>query len=204
MYLMVRKYSGKGGLLGCLAPQISDGLVPILRRSPGFSFHGVFASEDSHILSVSIFEGQQTAYVASEAVRQWVAANLRHALPDPPETLAGHVLRDVSPEREGRDAERMYLAIRQWEGVRSPDRLIAVADEHVLPVLQQASGLLRHCVLTSAQHPQRVTAVSLVDSRENALRLSGLVADIVRDKARDIAPNPPRVILARAFVTAAA
>ena len=36
MYLIIRKYSGKGGLMDRLAPQVRDGLVPLLKGAPGF------------------------------------------------------------------------------------------------------------------------------------------------------------------------
>ncbi|GAA0577038.1 hypothetical protein GCM10009416_14550 [Craurococcus roseus] len=35
MYAMVRRYAGKGGLMDRLAPQVQDGLVPLLKAAPG-------------------------------------------------------------------------------------------------------------------------------------------------------------------------
>src|SRR3712207_3654011 len=36
MYVMVRKYADKGGLLDQLVPQVRDGLLPLLKQAPGF------------------------------------------------------------------------------------------------------------------------------------------------------------------------
>ena len=46
MYVAVRKYIGKGGLIDKLAPPVRDGLVPLLRHAPGFMGYCAFASED--------------------------------------------------------------------------------------------------------------------------------------------------------------
>jgi hypothetical protein len=92
MYLTIRKYAGKGGLIGRLAPPVRDGLVPLLRQAPGSKGYGAFASEDGHVVSVSVFDDREAAVRANEQVREWVGANLRDMLPDPPEVLAGEAL----------------------------------------------------------------------------------------------------------------
>ena len=145
MYVTVRKYVGKGGLLDRLAPQVRDGLVPLLRHAPGFRGYCALASEDGHIVSVSVFGDQPSADVANDRARQWVAANLRDALPDPPEVLAGEVRRDIPAQSQG-GGEGLYVVIRQYEGVQSAERLTALADEHVVPVIRQRPGLRGHYV----------------------------------------------------------
>ena len=56
MYVTIRKYAGKGGLMDRLAPPVRDGLVPLLKRAPGFKGYCAFASEDGHVVSVSVFD----------------------------------------------------------------------------------------------------------------------------------------------------
>ncbi len=203
MYVTIRKYADKGSQMDRLAPQVRDGLVPLLRQAPGFKGYCAFASEDGHVVSVSIFDDQQSAEAANDRVRQWVAANLRDALPDPPEVLAGEVRREVPPQGQG-GGEGAYVVIRQYDGVRSIERLTALADEHVLPVIRQAPGLRGHYTFTSGEDQGRVVAVSLFDTRENAMRVSDQVVGIMRERAKDLAPNPPRVTAGRAVVAAAA
>ena len=203
MHVMVRKYAGKGGLLDGLAPRVRDGLVPILRQAPGFRSYCALASEDGHLVSVSVFDDQPTAEAANAKVRGWVAANLRDALPDPPEVLAGEVRREVRGQGQG-GAEGAYVVIRQYDGVRSIERLSTLADEHVLPVIRQAPGLRRHYTLTSGGEYGQVIAVSVFDTRENAMRVSDQVVGIMRERAKDVAPNPPRITAGKAVVAAAA
>jgi hypothetical protein len=46
MHVTVRKYAGKGALIDKLVPPVRDGLVPLLKRAPGFKGYCAFASED--------------------------------------------------------------------------------------------------------------------------------------------------------------
>jgi hypothetical protein len=201
MYVTVRKYAGKGGLLDRLAPQVRDGLVPLLRHALGFMGYCALASEDGHIVSVSVFGDQPSAEVANDRARQWVAANLRDALPDPPEVLAGEVRRDIPAQGQG-GGEGLYVVIRQYEGVQSAERLTALADEHVVPVIRQRPGLRGHYVFFAGR--QRVVALSMFDTRDNAIRASDEVVGIMRERAKDLAPNPPRVTAGKAVVAATA
>jgi hypothetical protein len=201
MYVMVRRYAGKGSLMDRLAPQVRDGLVPILRQAPGFKGYCAFASEGGDIVSVSVFNDQSSANAANDQVRQWAMANLRDALPDPPEVLAGEVRRDIPPQGQG-SAEGPYVSIREYDGVRSIERLAALAEEHVMPVLRQAPGLRGHYTFAPGQ--DRVVAVSMFDSRENGMRVSDQVIGIMRERAKDLAPNAPRVTSGKATVTAMA
>ena len=203
MYVVVRKYAGKGGLLDGLAPRVRDGLVPILRQAPGFKRYCAFASEDGHLVSVSVFDDRPTADAANAKVRAWVAAELRDALPDPLEVLAGKLRRELSGQAQG-GAEGLYVVVRDYDGVRSIEQLTALADEHVLPVIRHAPGLRVHYTFTSGQEQGRVAAVSMFGSRENAVRVSDRVVGIMRERAKDVAPNPPRVTAGEAVVAARA
>ena len=203
MYAMVRKHAGKGGLLDGLAPQVRDGLVPLLKRAPGFRSYCALASEDGHLVSVSVFDDRTTAEAADAKVRGWVQANLRDALPDPPEVLAGEVRRQLSGQAQG-GAEGAYVVIRRYDGVRWVERLTALADEHVLPVIRQAPGLWGHYTFSSGEDQGRVVAVSVFEGRENAMRVSERVVGIMRERAKEVAPNPPRVTAGEAAVAATA
>jgi len=47
-----------------------------------------------------------------------------------------------------------------------------------------------------------VVVVSIFDGRENAMRASEQVVGIMRERARDVAPNPPRVTAGKVIVAA--
>jgi len=203
MYVTIRRYAGKGGLMDRLAPQVRDGLVPLLKQAPGFRSYCALASGDGHLVSVSAFDDQRFAEAANERVRGWVSADLRDALPDPPEVLAGEVRREVQGQGQG-GAEGAYVVIREYEGVRSIERLTALADEHVLPVIRQAPGLWGPYAFTSGPDRGRVVAVSVFEGRANAMRVGERVVGIMRERAKEVAPDPPRVTAGKAVVAAAA
>lgn len=192
MYVMIRKYAGKGSLMDKLVPQVRDGLVPLLRQAPGFRRYCAFASEDGHIVSVSVFDDRNSADAANASVREWVGANLRDSLLEPPEVLAGEVRRDLSGQA-GSGADGLYVTIRQYDGVRSVEKLVTVADEHILPLIRQAPGLRAHYTLTSEGDQSQTIAVSLFDGREHAMRVNDQVIAMMRERAKEVAPNPPRV-----------
>jgi heme-degrading monooxygenase HmoA len=201
MYVTIRKYADRGGLMVRLAPQVWEGLVPLLRQTPGFRHYCALASEDGHIVSVSVFDDRTSADAANDRTHQWVTTHLYDALPDPPEVLAGEVRRDIPAQGQG-GGEGLYVVIRQYEGVQSAERLTTLADEHVVPVIRQTPGLRGHYVFFA--DGQRVVAVSMFDSRDNAIRGSDQVVGIMRARAKEVAPNPPRVTAGKAVVAATA
>lgn len=203
MYVTIRRYADRGSVVDKLVPPVRDGLLPMLKGAQGFKGYHAFASEDGHIISVSVFDDRQSATRANDQVREWVVGNLKDLLPNPPEVMAGEARRDIPGQGQG-GAEGLYVVIRQYDGVRSIERLVALADEHVIPVLRQAPGLRGHYVFTSGEDQSRVTAVSIFDNRENAMRLSDQIIGIMRERAKDIAPDPPRVTSGTAAITAMA
>ena len=102
MHVTIRKYAGKGAIIDKLVPPVRDGLVPLLKRAPGFKGYCAFGSEDGHIVSFTVFDDREAATRANEQVREWVVSNLRDMVPDPPEVLSGEaLLHDVSKLQGG-------------------------------------------------------------------------------------------------------
>ena len=201
MYVTIRKYAGKGSVMDRLVPQVRDGLLPLLRQAPGFQRYCAFASEDGHVVSISVFDDRKSAGAANDKVRGWVAANLRDLLPEPPEVLSGEVRRDVSGQA-GSGTDSPYAVVRQYDGVRSVEKLVTVADEHVIPLIRQAPGLRGHFTLSSEADQSQTIAVSLFDDREHAMRVNDQVIGIMQERAREVAPNPPRVTAGKVVVAA--
>lgn len=69
MYVTIRKYADKGALIDELVPPVRDGFVPLLRQAAGFKGYCAFASEDGHVVSVTIFEDRPAAMRADDRVR---------------------------------------------------------------------------------------------------------------------------------------
>jgi hypothetical protein len=202
MYAMVRKYAGKGGLLDRLAPQVRDGLVPVLRRAPGFKGYCAFASEDGHLISVSVFDDRQSAVRANEQARGWVVSNLGGLLPDPPEVLAGEaLLHEVSRPQGGGGAE-MFATIRVYEGVGPEEEVLPWVREHVFLTITGAPGFRGYYALLDERDPSRGMSASLFDTREHAMEANRWVLEVMRD--RSIAPNPPSVMAGRVVLAALA
>ena len=116
MHVTIRQCAGKRGLMGGLAPRERDGLAP-RKRAPGFKGRCAVASEDRHVVSVTIFGDRQTAVRADDRVREWIVSSLRDLLPEPPEVLAGDApLHEVSKPRSGGPA--MFATVRTAQGRR--------------------------------------------------------------------------------------
>ena len=80
----------------------------------------------------------------------------------------------------------------------------ALADERALTVIRQEPGSRGRRTPASGQDQGRVVAVSVFEGRANAMRVSERVVGIMREKAKEMAPEPPRVTAGEAAVVASA
>ena len=201
MYVTIRKYAGKGGLIDRLVQPVRDGLVPLLKRAPGFKGYCAFASEDGHVVSVSVFDGREAAARANEQVRGWVVSNLGELLPNLPEALAGEaLLHEVSQPRSGGPA--MFAAVRIYDGVGPKDEVLPMVREHIFPVITGAPGFRGYYAFLDERDASRGVSASLFDTREHAMAAQEQVVAAMRDKR--IAPNPPSVMAGQTVIAEAA
>ena len=201
MYVTIRRYAGKGGLMDRLAPPVRDGLVPLLKRAPGFKGYCAFASEDGHVVSVSVFDDRDTATRATDQVRGWVQSNLRDLLPDPPEVLAGEALLHKEAQLQS-GGLTMFAAVRVWDGVGPKDEVLPLVRDHVFPVITGAPGFRGYYTFLDERNASRGVSASLFDSREHAMAAQERVVAAMRDKR--IAPSPPSVMAGQTVVAEAA
>lgn len=106
MFVVMRRYAA-GARADEVARRVGEGLVPILAKLPGFRAYYAFVGDDGRPVSVSIVESRAAAVAANERAREWVAANMRDLIPDPPEVTMGEMLVDaatfeVAEERGGK------------------------------------------------------------------------------------------------------
>ena len=201
MHVTVRKYAGKGALIDRLVPPVRDGLVPLLKRAPGFKGYCAFASEDGHIVSVSVFDDGEAATRANEQARGWVASNLGDLLPNLPEVLAGEaLLHEVSKLRSG-DAD-LFATVRVYEGVGPQEEVLPWVREHVFLTITGASGFRGYYAFLDGRDASLGVSASLFDTREHAMEANQRAIEVMRDKR--IAPNPPSVMAGRIAVAATA
>ena len=100
MFVVIRRYAA-GARASEVARRVGEGLVPILTKLPGFRAYYCLVGEDGRPVSVSIVESRDTAVVANDRAREWVAANMADLLPDPPEVTMGEMLVDAATHDEG-------------------------------------------------------------------------------------------------------
>jgi hypothetical protein len=104
VFVVIRRYAA-GARADEVARRVGEGLVPILRRQPGFRAYYAFLGEDGRPVSVSILDSRAAAVIASERAREWVGANMADLIPDLPEITMGEMLVDAATFGEGAGQE---------------------------------------------------------------------------------------------------
>ena len=92
MYVTIRRYAGSAHNRPEAIRKAEAGLLPKLRQEPGFQDYYGMADGKGDIVTVSVFRDAATANAANARVRDWVQANLRDLLPNPPEVISGDTL----------------------------------------------------------------------------------------------------------------
>ncbi len=201
MYVTIRKYADKGALIEGLVPRVRDGFVPLLRRAAGFKGYCAFASEDGHVVSVTIFDDRLSALRVENRVREWVVSTLRDLLPNPPEITAGEaLLHDVSKlQYSGVD---MFATVRVYDGVLPKEEAVRITREHAVPLVTGAPGFRGFYAMLDERDASRAVSVSLYNTREHAMAAQERIVATMRDKR--FAPNPPTVMGGQVVIVAAA
>jgi hypothetical protein len=201
VYVTIRKYADKGALIEGLVPPVRAGFVPLLRRAAGFKGYCAFASEDGHIVSVTIFDDRLSALRADDRVREWVVSNLRDLLPNPPEVTEGEaLLHDVSKLQSG--GGDMFATVRVYDGVLPKEEAVRITREHAVPLVTGAPGFRGFYAMLDERDASRAVSVSLYDTREHAMAAQERIVATMRDKR--FAPNPPSVMAGQVAIVAAA
>ncbi|MBL6454569.1 hypothetical protein JMJ55_04480 [Belnapia sp. T6] len=205
MYLMIRKHADKAAAMPLLAPRVRDSLVPLLKQAPGFAGYCVFASEDGHAVSVTLFDDQQTALRAEAQVHPWMVSALGDIVADPPEIVAGNVLvaEEVPPMRLAA-GDSLFVVVRYYDGLTSsPDWMARWVRANILPPLREQAGFRGFYNFSRDGDGTRGGSVILWHGRESAVQSGKLAALIDAAKLTGIAWNRPDVMIGRTAVSAA-
>ncbi len=90
-YATIREYQINAGAVDEALRQFNEGIVPILRDSPGFvEYYGLAA--ENRIAAVNIFEEQREAEESNEVAQDYVEENLSSILPLSPDITAGEIV----------------------------------------------------------------------------------------------------------------
>lgn len=205
MYAMIRCYRGTGSVAEEVGRRVTQGLLPSIRQSPGFVGYCALGSEDGDIYSISLFDTRQNADAAHARVREWVQANLRDLLPNPPEVMAGEVGKSEMAQMQGSEGSQLFATLRIFDGLRGamPDITRRVSEE-LIPVMKQQNGFLGYCYFLTDQDTSRGASVSFWQSRDAAMAGTEQVMATITTKLRDMLPNPPKRVAGQAMILAMA
>ncbi len=202
MFLTLRRYPNTGSRAEEIARRVQEGLVAILKGTPGFEGYCALRSEDNSAVSISLFDRRDAANQANDRARQFVQLNLMDLLPHPPEVFAGEcIIKEVSSLRSA-SGHPVYVVIRQYDGVRAKGaELRDWAQQNSLPIITRAPGFQAFYLATSQGDASKIVSVTMFDSRDNAQRCHEQVVKMVREIGRDLYPNSPHVISGQTLVS---
>jgi len=92
-YGVMRRFACTSANAVLIAERVREGLLPMLRATPGFASFGLLLAdgEDLGGVSLSAFADRATADVANERALLWVKENVGALLTKPPEVLVGEI-----------------------------------------------------------------------------------------------------------------
>ncbi len=179
-----------------------EGFLPIMRESDGFVAYYLLPAGD-RLAAVSFFDTPEQASASNAAARDFVTEKLAPLLPNPPQITEGGLdVMYVTDEMMGEGS--LYGALRVYDNYDLTDRDVAVklVETGFLPILQGADGLFSY--FTMDDGVDRVVALSVYDTKENALAANALAADFVAEYMSQWIPEEPTRINGRLGVAALA
>ena len=93
MFAAIRYYRTDPDSVDEVVRRVKEGFVPIIRETPGFVSYFVLdpGEREGAIVSVSVFEDEQSAQESNREAEEWVSQNLSELLVVP-EFAAGQVV----------------------------------------------------------------------------------------------------------------
>lgn len=205
MYALLRKAKlAQPEVAGEAARRVREGAVPILQAQPGFLLHLGFLSEECEAVGISLFDDRATAQAALERLRAWTAANMSDLIQGEPHVCGGAVLhqRIPTPSLTGGGDEALFVTVREYSRVASPEEAVPLLSERVLPVVERQSGFRGFWAFRDERDPGHTVAISLWSSRGAAFTAHQRVVEITAG-LQYMFPAPPRITAGAARVVAA-
>jgi hypothetical protein len=206
MYLTLRRYAGAASRIEQVSLKVKAGLVPILKRVPGFQSYCTLATEAGDGVSLSLFETEQAASQANEQARSWVMSNLSDLLPDPPEVFAGPVVMHAGAQgqqvRFGNPEEPLYVLIRKFENIIEPQKAEQFTRDISIPAHRDVPGFRGFYAAWGDPGRSRAAIVTLFDTQENASLANERVLALIQAKGGTVVPQPSQIVAGSAVVIA--
>jgi hypothetical protein len=186
-----------------------DHILPLVQGRPGFRGYCGFVTEQRDAAySISIFDDRQSAMEAHQRVRDWIGQHMRDLMPEEPEVVAGEtVFHEVShPQDQQKDRQQsLCLVIRTYQGITGQtETMHSTVSEYTLPAILRAPGFRGFYAFRDEDDPNKAIAVTLFDTREEAMRSHEQVVGIMRERLGEMAYRPPRVTVGETVVLATA
>ncbi len=181
---------------------VDPGFLTIMSESDGFVGYYLLPAGDK-LAAVSIFDSAEQASASNEAARDYVAEFMAPLLPNPPLIVEGALdVMYVADEMMSDAGGSLYAALRIYDNydLSERDKAVELVETGFLPILQGADGLFSY--FTMDDGVDRVVALSVYDTEENALAANTLAADFVAEYMSQWIPEDPTRINGRLGVTA--
>ena len=91
MYVAVRRYEGVSDAQK-VAQLVEEGFIPIISEMPGFVAYYLVDAGDGVTVSTSVFEHKDAEEQSTFRAGEFVAEDLGHLAPNPPQVTAGEVV----------------------------------------------------------------------------------------------------------------
>ena len=92
MYATIRRYRlAEGASVEELMNRVQQGFVPIVSRVPGFVAYHAIDVGDGDLVSVSVFDGRDSAEESTRRAAEWVERELAGLVAGPPEVEHGEL-----------------------------------------------------------------------------------------------------------------
>jgi quinol monooxygenase YgiN len=94
MFAAIRYYQAEPPSIDEVLRRVQEEFVPVIRDTAGFVSYSVLipADREDEIVTVSVFEDQQSAEESNRKAVEWVAQNLSELLRPTPEFAGGRVV----------------------------------------------------------------------------------------------------------------
>ena len=180
-----------------IARLTAAGFLPIMRGSDGFVGYYLLPAGDK-LAAVSFFDSPEQASASNEKARDFVVENLAPLLPNPPMIVAGELdvwhLATLDDMMRNGGQGTLFAALRTYDNydLTRRDEAVELVDTIFLPMQQEAEGLFSY--FTMDDGVDRVAALSVYESKANALAANKLAAEFTAEYMTDwISEEPTRI-----------
>ena len=198
VFASVRVYDGVDpGDQAEIARRTAAGFLPIMRESDGFVGYYLLPAGDM-LAAISMFDSAEQAAASNDKARAFVAENLAPLLPNAPTIVAGELdvwhLATLDEMMSNGGQGTLFAALRTYDNydLTRRDEAVELVDSIFLPRQQEADGLFSY--FTMDDGVDRVAALSVYDSKANALAANRLAAEFTAEYMTDwISEEPTRI-----------